>query len=636
METTHEESIREPVPDADITRELLGASSIVVFKLDRFNNVQYINPGFIAATGFTREELIGKNGLDLIQIEDISRVRTILDTLKSGNLVKGIEVHVKTKTGEGLSAKIDARPILDEQANMVGFIGVGQNVTEILRLENALHDQEKRYRLLFNQVSDLVIVTDTDGRIRAISPSTENISEYILGNKTESLVGQVVSNLPLLSSKQKGIIGEHVAKIAKGEINSYRLEYEIPFLKGEKKIFETVSTPIFEHGVISGIVIIGRDITERKQMEQALRESEERYRLMFDNVSDLIVVIDKNGVAVDISPSVERVLEFQSEEIIGKRLDELPYVPKETLELANRRVPELVEKKGFSTAIYDVLTKSGKKITLESNLSPLLKKGELTGFINIGRDVTERQRLYEKAIQISNFKTHLLSMAAHELQTPLTPIYGWISCFYATKKAGKPLDSIFDLEDLETVMRNCERLTNIIDDLLDVGRINACELKLEKKPADFSTILRNAMDTVENLVTRKKIKIVVDAPPTIVNIDSLRIEQVMINLLSNAVKYSPPNTTIHIIAKPTQVRNKKLLQIQIIDEGYGFTPEELAIATDPFGRAQVQRDEKSAIKGTGLGLFITKTIVEQHGGVLRIESKGENQGTTISFTFPLE
>jgi signal transduction histidine kinase len=220
------------------------------------------------------------------------------------------------------------------------------------------------------------------------------------------------------------------------------------------------------------------------------------------------------------------------------------------------------------------------------------------------------------------------------LQSPLTPIYGWFRLFYTSKKAGKPIDGIFDLEDLEAVMRNCERLNKLIEELLDVGRINASALKLEKQPAEFTNILNNAIKTLEYLAAQKKIEIVVDASPAIVNVDPSRIEQVMINIMSNALKYSPTNTILRVIAKPTQIRKKKFLQIQVIDEGLGFTPEELALATEPFGRVQFQRDEKAAIKGSGLGLFITKNIVEQHGGNLRIESKGENQGSTITLTLP--
>ncbi|OLS12280.1 MAG: sensory transduction histidine kinase [Promethearchaeota archaeon CR_4] len=243
----------------------------------------------------------------------------------------------------------------------------------------------------------------------------------------------------------------------------------------------------------------------------------------------------------------------------------------------------------------------------------------------------------EKTIQISELKSNLITQAAHELKTPLTSIFGWTELLYNAKKQGKSLDATFELEDFERILRNSERLDNIINDFLDMRRIESGKIELVRLKANLSEILEKTIEVVNYLAIQKGITFTLGTIPSVdLSVDLRRIEQVFINLLSNAIKYSPENTRVTIKTNIVELNARKMFQVQVIDEGYGFTTEELTDATTPFGKAYTRQKQKRAIQGTGLGLYISRHIIELHGGTLEIQSDGANRGTQVEIRLPLD
>lgn len=526
--------------------------------------------------------------------------------------------------------RVHARPLIDANGTINAIATIGYDITDRVKFEEALRESEERYRLIFNHVSDLIIVVDKDGRIREISPS----AEHIFGEKVKEFIGKYAWDFPLLSTQQKQGAQQRMDKINK-DVDEIRQEYAIPAKDGKIRIIETLTSPLYKQGARIGAASIGRDVTERKQMEAALRESEEKYRLIFNHVSDVIIFTDDHGVILNVSPSVEHLLGYQPEDFIGKRIYAAFVIDKAGQELAAKIFKEYDVKASTIRFELQLKARDGSNKYVEVISSPIIKDGRIKWTIHLCRDITERRNLYEKALELSTLRSRLLTTAAHELKTPLTSIYGFTELFYAAKKAGKNLDKTFDLEDFDAVLRNCDRLRDLINDFLDVGRIESSELQLQRQEVNVADLITSALRAVEYLTNQKHIKISVQVDPYQINIDPKRLEQVLINLLSNAVKYSPEKTTITVSARQVEDRQEKLAQILVTDQGYGFTPEELAVAMQPFGRIQVQQETKTAIKGTGLGLFISKNIVEQHSGTLKIQSDGPNKGTTVTITIPL-
>ncbi|OLS12291.1 MAG: PAS/PAC sensor signal transduction histidine kinase [Promethearchaeota archaeon CR_4] len=226
---------------------------------------------------------------------------------------------------------------------------------------------------------------------------------------------------------------------------------------------------------------------------------------------------------------------------------------------------------------------------------------------------------------------------AHELKTPLTSILGWAELLYNAKKQGDNLDAFFKLEDLLSIFRNAERLNILISEFLDMGRFEHGMFEIVKVQANFSNILENALKAVDNLAAEKAIRITIDAVPFVnLCVDRRRMEQVIIHLLTNAIKYSPEKTRVTIKANIEEHNAHKMLRVRVIDEGYGFEIEELSNATTPFAKAYTRQQQKRVVLGSGLGLYISRGIIEQHGGTLEIRSDGANCGTQIEIFLPID
>ncbi len=381
---------------------------------------------------------------------------------------------------------------------------------------------------------------------------------------------------------------------------------------------------------------------DRKRAYKALQESEERYRLLFENAFDIILNISKDGTIMDVSPSVEKILGYTPQELIGKSILHIQSLYAESADFIASNLSRVLDGSQKSPIEYHMISKSGGTIIMDVSAAPILKDGEIIALNCIARDVTEQRKaqnaqqgLLEKTLQVSDLKSSILSIAAHELKTPLTIIRGWAELLLKSRRAGVDLNVEFDTEVFDSIFQNAERLNTLINDILDVGRIESGRLELNKQPVDFHELLSKVIHAMKDHASQKNIKMVVQNGmfPKI-SLDPHRFEQVLINLISNAIKYSPEKTTIKIACKNRQIKGRKMYQVQIIDEGYGFTRGELAEATEPFGKAYTEQEQKKVVKGTGLGLFISKSIVEQHGGTFLIRSEGVNLGTVVEILLP--
>ncbi len=614
----------------DFFQQLMDAPDVLISKADMKGVFQYVNQGFATTLGYRIEEMLGKNALDFIMNDEHDRIKNRFEELSRGQHLRGREIRFKSKDGTIIHMRVHAHPFYNEKRVVNGIITIGYDITARIKIEEALRESEERYRLLFDHVSDLVIIVDKDGRIREISPSLE----HVFGQKVKEFIGMYAWDFPLLTMEQKKGAQDRMAKIS-GGIDEIRQEYTVPAKDGTTRVIETVTSPLFKQGTRVGAATIGRDITDRIQMEAALRESEEKYRLIFTYASDVIVVTEEHGIILNVSPSVENLLGYKPDDFIGKHIYSVFVLDKVGQEKAAKTFKEYDVNASTIRFELQLQARDGSKKYVEVVSSPIIKDGRIKWTIHLCRDITERRDLYEKALELNKIRSRLVTTAAHELKTPLTSIYGFTELFYAAKKAGKNIDKTFDLEDFNTVLRNCDRLKTLLDDFLDVGRIESSEFKLQPQEIDVADLITNAVRAVDYMTNQKHIKIVEKVDPFRIKIDPRRMEQVIINLLSNSVKYSPEKTTITVYARQVEDRQGKIAQILVTDQGYGFTPEELAVAMQPFGRIKGQQEIKTAIKGTGLGLFICKNIVEQHSGTLKIQSEGQNKGTTVTINLPL-
>ncbi len=240
------------------------------------------------------------------------------------------------------------------------------------------------------------------------------------------------------------------------------------------------------------------------------------------------------------------------------------------------------------------------------------------------------QHHLDETIKISDMKSNLITFASHELKTPLVPIIGWVELIQKRLKEGSSLDSIIEKEDIDSIAHAADRLSKIVDNLLDVGRLEYGKIDLRKDKVFITDILANAIKEVQELAKARNITIENQAAKVQLNLDAFRIEEVIQNILSNAIKYSPLDTRVTI----TSEQNEEFYILSVRDQGYGFTAEELRNVWQPFSTTYLRKKNFDSL-GTGVGLYLSKRFIALHGGKIEITSPGPDQGANVKIFLPL-
>lgn len=371
--------------------------------------------------------------------------------------------------------------------------------------------------------------------------------------------------------------------------------------------------------------------TERKLAEDALRESEERFRGVAERNFDMIYELDLEGRITYLSSAGEMLAGGKPEEILGTFFhDHLP----ESEKLKGIDALTTVSK-GQSMHSYqlDIIRNDGSMVSFEFNSSPIFKDGKVVGIDGIARDITERKRAEEKEREVETLKeidrlrTELLANVSHELRTPLATIKG-----YATMLLNYDAKLAFDAKQdhLNSIDGAADQLMELIDELLDMSQLEAGLFKLRKTPSSISYLICDAV--AESQARAPQHQIISEVPKKLpkVNIDARRIRQILDNLIDNASKYSKPETDVIIRVK----RVNQEIVISVTDHGTGIPKQYRERVFDRMYRVEQEQSLNQA-SGIGLGLSICKGLVEAHNGRIWIESK-VGKGTTCFFTLPLD
>jgi signal transduction histidine kinase len=263
--------------------------------------------------------------------------------------------------------------------------------------------------------------------------------------------------------------------------------------------------------------------------------------------------------------------------------------------------------------------KDGTPIPVEYSTNPLMEDGRISGMVIAFQDVSERRRL-------EKMKDEFISTVSHELRTPLTSLrasLGLISSGTLDKRPEK------QRQMLEMAIGNCDRLVRLVNDILDFDSVEKGKLPLDRKPVEAIDLLRRAADVAHTASGQARIGVRVEAPPVQVLADEDRILQVLNELVANAIKFSPPETAIRMTALPAEENQVRFI---VEDQGRGISPEKLEKIFDRFHQGDAS--DSRALGGTGLGLALCRSIVEQHGGRIWAEST-PGKGSRFQFTLPV-
>jgi PAS domain S-box-containing protein len=365
------------------------------------------------------------------------------------------------------------------------------------------------------------------------------------------------------------------------------------------------------------------------------------YRLLVENVEDYAIFLtDIDGIMTTWNIGVQRILGYSQEEFIGQPTA-ITFTPEDREQGTDRRELQTAASQGRSVDERWHIRKDGSLFWASGIMTGLFDHdGTLRGFCKIMRDFTDRKSLEAeraallkdekkartRAEEATVAKDEFLSIIAHELRTPLNVIQGWTSLLRS---------KVLDAEALEkactTIERNVQIQSHLVNDLLDATRILQNGMQINVEQTEIVPILATTIEALKIDADEKSLRIMLSHQADIhtIEADPDRLCQVISNLLSNAIKFTPPAGTIEIRTS----RAEDQLKISVCDTGIGITPEFL-----PHVFARYHREDSSSTRrfgGLGLGLFISRTLVELHGGTISVSSEGENQGATFTVTLPI-
>ena len=386
------------------------------------------------------------------------------------------------------------------------------------------------------------------------------------------------------------------------------------------------------------------DVTDRLKTEEDLKNSEEKYRSLITTAKDGILIVNQEGIIEFSNLQVEKMFGYSSQELQNLTIETLiPDSLKQAhiQQRAQYAIHPVSREMGSKLEIF-AKHKDGKNFPVDVSLNPIkTQKGlyitatirdisDLKAVEKERADILIREKQARAAAEKANLiKDEFLATLSHELRTPLTNILSWAQMLNSGK-----LDAEKTKHGIEVIERSALAQSQLIDDLLDISRIQAGKLSLSIEYACPRTIISEAVDSIKNFASTKSIQIETSVDPKIrlIAADPLRLQQILWNLITNAIKFSPPHSKITVSVDQIILPSGDKIRFQIRDYGKGIKSEFLPIIFDQF--TQVDSSSTRAYGGLGLGLTIVRKLVEMHHGTISAESLGEGKGTTFTILFP--
>ena len=530
----------------------------------------------------------------------------------------------------------------DAAGQIEHVIGQSVDITEYRQLEETLHTSEVQFRTLANSISQLTWMARADGYIFWYN---QRWYDYT-GTTPESQEGwgwQQVHDPHVLPS----VLGGWQTSIANG------VPFEMVFpLRGADGIFRpflTRAMPVrAENGDLLYWFGTNTDISEQKHAEQEAAKQAEYLQAIFEAITDGILISDRDGSIIRENSAARMLLGIDSTILsIAHLLDQtnhmLPLRDATGQSISSEALPTTRALKGervtgeHAVDVW-VQTLHGTEVALSVTAAPLHdESGDTIGSVSVYRDVTERLRLLEEVRAGERQKDEFLGIVAHELRTPVTSAK--INVQLVARKLSRfhsdadQIEVVLPLliQLLERSMGAMDRLNRLVNDLLDVSRIQSGQLDLRPAPTDIVSLVQEVVQELQESAPERMIIVTVPQEPVQMTIDGDRITQVILNYLNNALKYTPNSAPIEVVL----TQDEEYIRVAVRDQGPGLTPEQQVRLFERFYRVEGINHQQGSVIGLGLGLYICWTIIERHGGKVGVEStKGE--GSTFWFTLPFK
>lgn len=618
-----------------LMNDVLESSDVGIFILNSDFEVEWMNLSLEHYLGLRRDEIIGKDKRLLIQerikciFEDSEGFATrILATYKDNTHIESFECHVLPG-----AKRIERWLEYWSQPIWSGLYAGGRieyysDITDRKRTEEALQKSGEELRLIFESMAEGITITDLKGKISQVNEAVIHMHGF---DSKEELIG--LSAFKLIAEKDHPRAAEDMKKTLE---HGYSGIIDYTFLKGDGEEFDAeLSAALIKDASGNPIefVAITRDVTERKRMEREMQKSKELFEKVFISQRDALFLLNAKVPAEigDCNPAATGMFGYSRQEMLGQSV-ELLHVDSIALREFNDILYPSVSTWGFlHLPEFQMKRKDGTFFPTEHNIVPLEDEGgRRIGWVSMVRDITERKRASEEARQLEILKkldqlrTNLLANVSHELRTPLTTIKGYSTMLIDYEDR---LDPIEKRQDLEAIDRAADRLTELVDNLLDMSRLEAGMLKLYKVPTDLAQLIQGVVTEARVRALDHTILLEIKGELPALCIDVRRIHQVLDNLIDNAIKYSPQATEVVVSVR----QEGRELLVSVADQGEGIPAEELSKVFDRMYR--IENKLTPGVAGIGLGLALAKGMVEAHGGRIWVESE-LGKGSTFFFTLP--
>jgi len=544
-----------------------------------------------------------------------------------------LQLRMITSIGANYSQSLTARATLEREQGKLMETNEQLNLEmdERKRTEEMLKESGERYRGLVENSTDFIYILDLEGNFTNVNKAAEHLTGYTKAELTKMSFRDYTSR-----DAHEEIFRAFHKVFQEGEtLKDYPLKVIVK--DGTEKYFETSVGPIKKGNEIIGFQGSSRDITDRLKAEEALRESEEKYRSILGDIEDGYYEVDMHGSFTFFNDSICKILGYTRDELVG--MNNRQYTDKETAKKVYQAYNKVYTTgepvKGFE---YEFIRKDGNKRHIDSSVSLIRdSEGQSIGFRGIARDITERKRAealqQEKmAAEAANqAKSEFLANMSHELRTPMNAIIGF-SQVLKEQYFGELNEK--QAEYIDDILESSKHLLSLINDILDLSKVEAGRTELELSKVGIKGLLENSLIMIKEKALKHNISIDLHIPQELssfeLTADERKLKQIMFNLLSNAAKFTPDGGVIAVEAR----KKGKELIISVSDTGIGIASEDQERIFEEFYQASSGILDKTP--GTGLGLALAKKFVELHEGRIWVESGGIGEGSRFGFTLPMK
>lgn len=577
-----------------------------------------LNSAVTSLLGYTEEQLLGRGFIELVHRDSVELHNEMMGALRIGE-IPFFECEMKLIQADGTPVLLLLHAVLVSNPSTGVKLHYLIHLTEVYEDKTAAFSappSAELYRLIAGNIRDVVYLATPDNICRYCSPSVREV----LGYEPEELIGRDIRGLihpddltMLQDSQNTAELQSIQLRILHAEGHYLWIEFTVRRVEDRQQ---------------GSMLAVGRDVTERKAVEQRLQESIERYTSLKKYNHDAIISLDLQGNIINGNEQACQLTGYTIPELAGMNV---------SLIVGANHLEDVIGYTDESSCkernINHVRHKDGHTVEVLTTIAPIIINKERVGLYIIVKDITEQKKLLiakETAENTNRAKSEFLAMMSHEIRTPMNGVLGMTDLLLDISEPGS-----LQHEYLEVIRQSGDTLLNIINDILDFSKNEAGKTALHEE----SFVLKNCMDSALELLLHKaeskglfiEVTISPEVPMNLVG-DADRLKQVLLNLVGNAVKFTSTGGVKIEVRTAARADNHITLQFTVADTGIGIPKEAQGHLFEPFFQSDQFMGRRH--EGTGLGLAISKQLVELMGGTIRLDPHVE-QGATFVFTVVL-